>query len=530
MFVNKSWLEDWSFARKLSLVGALAGLGLLASVVVTATTGVRTGRLMERIEKDLAARDLAPRLKEIQSGLQAAASAQDRNALVECDRLRDGFLAAVDAQKQNETLVAGEVDSLAREFHDYYSLAREASERLVTGSMGEDVVRALETMKTKHNALEARIQSLDERSRKQADESFRGAAAQQRSAVLTSALVSAVAALAVAALSWLLARSLAGRLRTAVRLAERVAEGDLSALRSLASSASRDEVGQLQSSLESMASKLVEVTGQVRTAAAALASAAGQVSSSAQSMSSGTSEQAASVEETTASLEEMTASITANAENSRQMERTSTKSAKDAERAGQAVVETVGQMKSIAEKISIVQEIAYQVNLLSLNAAIEAARAGEHGRGFAVVAAEVRRLAERSQAAAKEISGLAATSVDVAERSGQLLAELVPSIRGAAELVSEVAATSAEQASGVSQINKAMASVDQVTQRNAAAAEELSSTAEEMTAQAEALQQLMAFFRLDTAAEVAAGMLSRSRAASAPPASRAAVETGFQRF
>jgi methyl-accepting chemotaxis protein len=245
-----------------------------------------------------------------------------------------------------------------------------------------------------------------------------------------------------------------------------------------------------------MAVKLVEVTSQVRTAAGALASAAGQVSASAQSMSAGTSEQAASVEETSSSLEEMTASITANAENSQQMEQIATKGAQDAERAGLAVVETMGQMKTIAEKTSIIQEIAYQTNLLSLNAAIEAARAGEHGRGFAVVAAEVRRLAERSQAAAKEISALAGTSVKVAERSAQVLGDLVPSIRKTAELVQEVTATSAEQASGVAQINKAMAQVDHVTQRNAAAAEELSSTSEEMSSQAEALQALMAFFKL----------------------------------
>ena len=292
---------------------------------------------------------------------------------------------------------------------------------------------------------------------------------------------------------------LGGEPAYAAEVARRVAQGDLGFE---IASRGKDERSAM-AALRFMVAKLGEVTAQVRSAAATVASAAGQVMASAQSMSAGTSEQAASMEETTASLEEMTASITANAENSRQMDHIAARGAQDAELAGQAVLETVEQMKTIAEKISIIQEIAYQTNLLSLNAAIEAARAGEHGKGFAVVAAEVRRLAERSQVAAKEISTLTGTSVKIAERSGQLLRELVPSIRKTAELVQEVTATSAEQAAGVSQINNAVAQVDQVTQRNAAAAEELSATSEEMASQAETLLSMMAFFKIADGGETA---------------------------
>jgi len=274
-------------------------------------------------------------------------------------------------------------------------------------------------------------------------------------------------------------------------IAERIAAGDLAV--KVTRRSEHDGLGQ---AFASMVEKLGQVIGEVRGGAEALSSASAQVSATAQSVSQGTSEQAASVEETTSSLEQMNASITQNADSSRQTEMMAAKGAKDALDAGGAVRETVDAMRNIAKRITIIEEIAYQTNLLALNAAIEAARAGEHGRGFAVVATEVRKLAERSQEAAKEISSVASNSVTIAERSGQLLVDLVPSIRKTADLVQDVAAASKEQAAGVSQINLALSNVDQVTQRNASAAEELASTAEELAAQAEGLQQLIAFFRL----------------------------------
>ena len=278
-----------------------------------------------------------------------------------------------------------------------------------------------------------------------------------------------------------------------VEHAERIAAGDLTKEITVTS---RSETGKLQQAMLEMTATLSGIIKDVREGSSAVASASSQLSSSAQSLSQGTSEQAASVEETSSSLEQMNASITQNASYSRQVEQMASKGARSAEESGTAVKETVDAMKQIATRTSIIEEIAYQTNLLALNAAIEAARAGDQGRGFAVVAAEVRKLAERSQSAAKEIGDLAAKSVGVAEQSGVLIAELVPTIKKTAELIQDVAAASKEQSAGVDQINKAMNQVDTVTQRNASSAEELSSTAEELAAQSKQLQQLMTFFRV----------------------------------
>lgn len=252
--------------------------------------------------------------------------------------------------------------------------------------------------------------------------------------------------------------------------------------------------GEVKSDVNATIDRLSDVIEDVRDNANALTNASREITKTSQSLSQGASSQAAGVEEVSASIEQMAGSIKQNSENSRVTDQIATKAAEEAKQGGEAVTETVNAMKAIADKIGIVDDIAYQTNLLALNAAIEAARAGEHGKGFAVVAAEVRKLAERSQVAAQEIGDLATSSVKQAEKAGDLLQEMVPAINRTSDLVQEITAASNEQTNGVAQINQAMGSLNQQTQQNAAASEELAATAEEMNGQASQLINSMSFF------------------------------------
>ncbi len=276
------------------------------------------------------------------------------------------------------------------------------------------------------------------------------------------------------------------------KLAQEIANGNLTV-----TARERSPEDELMRALASMVDKLTGVVNDVKGAAENVASGSQEMSSGAQKMSEGASTQAASAEEVSSSMEQMVSNIKQNADNAQQTEKIAQKTAGDAQEGGRAVTETVAAMKEIANKISIIEEIARQTNLLALNAAIEAARAGEHGKGFAVVATEVRKLAERSQTAAAEINKLSASSVDVAEKAGEMLTRIVPDIQKTAELVQEINAACNEQNSGAEQINRAIQQLDQVIQQNASAAEQIASTTEELAGQSNQLLDTIAFFRVE---------------------------------
>jgi methyl-accepting chemotaxis sensory transducer len=279
-----------------------------------------------------------------------------------------------------------------------------------------------------------------------------------------------------------------------VTFAEAMAQGDFTQTLNIDQ---KDEIGVLAAALNAMTVKLREVVTDVRGATENVASGSEELSASSESLSQGATEQAAAIEEVSSSMEQMTSNIQQNSSNAHETETIANASAADAKKSGAAVAEAVSAMTNIAEKISIIEEIARQTNLLALNAAIEAARAGEHGKGFAVVAAEVRKLAERSGEAANEISELSGRTVQVARQAGEMLDALVPSIDKTAALVQEIAAASNEQNQGAIQINQAIAQLDTVIQQNASASEEMAATSEELAGQGQQLQQTMSFFRVD---------------------------------
>ncbi|WP_426075964.1 methyl-accepting chemotaxis protein [Janthinobacterium sp. PSPC3-1] len=330
--------------------------------------------------------------------------------------------------------------------------------------------------------------------------------------------------------AWRITRSITHPIRAAVKVAETVAAGDLT---STILVASRDETGQLMHALKTMNDSLVAIVGQVRSGTDTIATASSEIAAGNMDLSSRTEQQASSLEETASSMEELTSTVKQNTDNARQANKLAGDAADIASRGGAVVADVVSTMgdinassKKIVDIISVIDGIAFQTNILALNAAVEAARAGEQGRGFAVVATEVRNLAQRSSAAAKEIKGLIDDSVQkvdagtrLVDKAGRTMEEIVQSIGFVTSIMSEISNASEEQSAGIEQVNQAISEMDQVTQQNAALVEEASAAAEAMQEQASELAQVVSVFRLDTGA--AAPARASRPAVSAAPAKKA---------
>ncbi|WFU79667.1 methyl-accepting chemotaxis protein [Bradyrhizobium sp. CIAT3101] len=531
------------FTVKAKLASAF-GVVILLSMIAGAVGYLKLSDMVGTTEQLVGRAGRMEKAAELKEGVLFLVRAEKNSILAASDAEYDQFQADLAKNREALTKSKDEITAAASEsgkkLMENFSVAfaklnayQDETVKLAKTDKPKALDRSMhDGRKVVADALEAAdgyIKNVKKNMAEQAEQSKQDGA---RAEMLLISLVIASLLIAVVAATWI-ALNISRALAQAVGLADAVAIGDLS---QKIESSSNDEIGDLIKSLnamtvnlnataalanqiaqgdltveakalsdkdtlglalERMVEKLRQIVSEALTAAQNVSAGSQELSASAEQLSQGATEQASSAEEASSSMEEMASNVKQNADNANQTEKIAAQSAKDAEASGAAVGRAVNAMQTIAEKITIVQEIARQTDLLALNAAVEAARAGEHGKGFAVVASEVRKLAERSQAAAAEIGTLSADTVKVAQEAGAMLSKLVPDIKKTAELVEEITAACREQDVGSAQINQAIQQLDKVGQQNASASEQVSSTSEELASQAEQLQSTIAYFRIE---------------------------------
>ena len=424
--------------------------------------------------------------------------AENAERFASVEKIMDASI--VEARSSGDRDFEDRVTNLKAHFEAMRAGMEHQEARIEAGDMkGAAAVNAAE-VKDKADKVYAALASMADAQHTSAQALYDSSHAASREIWILALLLIAALTILGAATSLALGNSLSRPIRLAAAHSEAVASGDLCVKIDEKTLARRDELGSLARALRDMIGRLSDIARDIQAASTTVAGGSAQISAAAQRMSQGAAEQASSAEEVSSSIEEMLATIKQNTDSAQSTENMAIKNAKDGEEGGAAVSASVQAMKDIAGKVGVIDEIARQTNLLALNAAIEAARAGDAGRGFAVVASEVRKLAERSQIAASEISGLSGLTAATATTAGEKIGKIVPDIRRTAELVQEIAATSREQNSGAEQIGKAVNQLDAVIQQNASASEELASMAEELSAQSDRLSKTIAFFKIQEAA------------------------------
>ncbi|WP_298875842.1 methyl-accepting chemotaxis protein [uncultured Bradyrhizobium sp.] len=531
------------FTVKAKLASAF-GVVILLSMIAGGVAYLKLNDTVSTTEHLSARAARLAKVAELQESVLLQVRAEKNTILAATEADQDKFIGQISQMRERALKIKDEAyagaSEAGRKMLDAFGVAYASSNAVQDQTLRmakQDKLKAAdhsmnEGLKSTTPALNAASDYINYVKKQMAEESAEARTEGSRAEIILISLVLASLVIAVVAAVWI-ALNISRSLGRAVGLADAVAIGDLSKKIDVSSN---DEIGDLINSLnamtknlnttaavaneiaqgnltveakplsdkdtlgialERMVEKLRQIVSEALTAAQNVSAGSQELSASAEQLSQGATEQASSAEEASSSMEEMASNVKQNADNANQTEKIAAQSAKDAEASGAAVGRAVSAMQTIAEKITIVQEIARQTDLLALNAAVEAARAGEHGKGFAVVASEVRKLAERSQAAAAEIGTLSADTVKVAQEAGAMLSKLVPDIKKTAELVEEITAACREQDVGSSQINQAIQQLDKVGQQNASASEQVSSTSEELASQAEQLQSTIAYFRIE---------------------------------